>query len=475
MFSRIIRHDLRQLVADRTLALVALLFAFLLAYALWNGAAWARTQARAVSEAEQTARAGLEVQRRQVIDVQAGRRNAADFFGLGAPSGINFHAALPPAPLAPLSLGVSELLPHTATVNFFSTKDELVKQGELDNPTNLLSGRFDPAFLFVYLYPLLVLALSYNLLSQEKEQGTLALTLAQPVSLAKLVAGKTLARAGVLLALAAVITFAGLLAGGANASVEGVLTRFLLWFACVAAYTCFWFALAILAGAFGRSSATNAAALAAVWLALVVIYPALLNVAATSLYPLPSRLQFINDLRDAENETSREATNLLAKYMTDHPELAGGDVQANVRDFQMRFFVQKQELERQALARTTAYDEQLARQQTAINRFGFLSPAIALQDAFNDLAGTSRRRHQLFAAQVRDFIDTIRGFYAPLAFRKQTLQPDDYDRTPTFQLRDETTADVARRAGGKLVVLTALALLAAALAALRLRRYPIAG
>ena len=43
-------------------------------------------------------------------------------------------------------------------------------------------GRFDLAFVTVYLLPLLVLALSYNVLSEEREQGTLARTLAPTLS-----------------------------------------------------------------------------------------------------------------------------------------------------------------------------------------------------------------------------------------------------------------------------------------------------
>ena len=58
--------------------------------------------------------------------------------------------------------------------------------------------------------------LSYNLLSQEKEQGTLALTMAQPVSLARLVVGKIIARGGALLSLTGVVTLAGLMISGAT-------------------------------------------------------------------------------------------------------------------------------------------------------------------------------------------------------------------------------------------------------------------
>ena len=51
MFTRIIRHDLRLLAADRSLALVASLFTLLLAYAMWNGAGAARARERAIGEA----------------------------------------------------------------------------------------------------------------------------------------------------------------------------------------------------------------------------------------------------------------------------------------------------------------------------------------------------------------------------------------------------------------------------------------
>lgn len=475
MFTRIIRHDLRLLASDRSLALVAALFTLLLAYAMWNGAGTARARGRAIGEAAGAAAAELDIQRQQVIDVREGRKSAADIFGLGRPSNVQVLAALPPAPLAPLSLGASELLPYAATVNIFSTKDELVKQSELDNPLNLLAGRFDPAFLFVYLYPLLVLALSYNLLSQEKEQGTLALTMAQPVSLARLIAGKTIARAGLLLALASAATLVALILGGVRFADGEVATRFLLWLAALAAYTCFWFALAAVVNLFGRSSAANAATLAAAWLALVVIYPALLNAAATMLHPLPSRLHFINDARDAENETNREARTLLARYMNDHPELASGDVETNVKDFQLRYFVQKQELERRAFAQAAGYEAQLARQQTTINRFGFFSPAITLQETMNDLAGTSRRRHERFTAQVRGLIDAVRDQYAPLVSRRATLDADDYLRAPRFTFRDETGGEVARGVLWKILLLTAPALALVLFAAQKSRHYPLAG
>jgi ABC-2 type transport system permease protein len=73
----------------------------------------------------------------------------------------------------------------------------------------LLSGRFDLAFVILYLYPLLILSLGYNLVSGEKEAGTLALTLSQPVALRTLVAGKVAMRFAFVLALAVALSLAG--------------------------------------------------------------------------------------------------------------------------------------------------------------------------------------------------------------------------------------------------------------------------
>jgi ABC-2 type transport system permease protein len=283
-----------------------------------------------------------------------------------------------------------------------------------------------------------------------------------------------LARAGAVLAVAVFVSLAGVVLSGASLAGEGVLARLLLWLAAVVAYTFFWFAVAVLAGAFGRSSAANATALVAVWLALVVVFPALLNVAATSLHPLPSRLNLINAMREAENETNREARNLLARYMTDHPELAGGDLQANLDDFPIRFYVQKQELERRALAEAGEHDRQLAAQQSVVSRYRFLSPAVVMQETLNDVAGTSRARHELFARQVRDFMDEWRAHYAPLVFRRATLRPADYDAAPRFAFREEATGEVARRALTGVAGVLVPTLVVAYFAGRRLRRYTLA-
>src|SRR3546814_6574788 len=63
---------------------------------------------------------------------------------------------------------------------------------EIENPLNLMTGTFDISFVVIFLLPVFIIALTYDMLSGEKESGTLALAMTQPVSLRTFMAGKLL-------------------------------------------------------------------------------------------------------------------------------------------------------------------------------------------------------------------------------------------------------------------------------------------
>ena len=111
------------------------------------------------------------------------------------------YAMARPGPLAALAVGQGDLYPYYFKMTNRS-KQTFINNDEIENPTNLLAGRFDLGFVTVFLFPLLILAMSYNLISAEREQGTLAMALAQPVRLRTLAMGKAAFRAAVVLTLA---------------------------------------------------------------------------------------------------------------------------------------------------------------------------------------------------------------------------------------------------------------------------------
>ena len=117
------------------------------------------------------------------------------------------------------------------------------------------------------------------------------------------------------------------------------------------------------------------------------------------------------------------------------------------------------------------YDRQIESQQRAIDSLRFLSPAVLMQDALNDLAGTGTPRHRHFLAQVSAFHVAWRAYFTPLIFKKATMT--DLDMTPRFTFVEEPTSAVASRIVGALVGLMIPALALGWVGMRRLARYPV--
>ncbi len=249
--------------------------------------------------------------------------------------------------------------------------------------------------------------------------------------------------------------------------------QLLSWIGIVAAYGAFWFALAVAVNAFGKSSATNALALAAAWLVIVLLVPSMLNVAVTSIYPVPSRVEMIQATRRASAEATAKGSQLLAKYFEDHPELTVGG-KTDPTDFYTRAIATQEETERLVQPVVDHFDRQVIGQQSLVDRFRFLSPAIVTQAALNDVAGTSVARYRHFLALVDDFHQTWKLHFNPLIVQKGKLAADDYDRFPNFIFREEPASAVAWRIATGFFGLLVPTLLIVWLGLRALRCYPLA-
>ena len=480
---RIMLHEWRSLSADRTLWAVVALSALSIGYAVYNGMTWARAQqasVRAITEERERkiARARAEVLRYE--QQLAANPSASPAPALPREARIytianSYDAALPPAPLAALSIGQSDLYPPYTNISMWNSRVNLFTEIENENPLNMLNGRFDLAFFIVYLYPLLIIALSYNLISQERENGALQMLLAQPVGLRTFVTGKILLRLSLLLALTTGLSLFGVFLSGVNLSAGVVGARVLLWIGAVALYGLFWFALAVAVNAFSGSSAANATALVGAWLLFTLVIPSLLNLAVTTMHPTPSRVEFINTIRRAANDTNSKGREALAAYYEDHPELATGDQEKNLKDRDFIYWAVNNEVAQRSEPLLARFDEQLAKQQRLVNRYRFLSPAIITQDALNDIAGTGVERYTRFRRSVERFHEEWKGYFVPKMFQDIKLTSTDYDTYPQFRFLEEPTGAIARRALTSLLGLSVAAAIIGLYGFRALQRYKAAG
>lgn len=477
MLGQIIRHDWRNLRADSTLWAIAGIMLAVVGYGIYNGAAWTRFQQEALREVEQEEKDRFAALRRDILSAEEGRQKpgAADprtADTIGRRSGLRY-AVLPPGPLAALGIGQSDLYPYYFKVSTAS-KDTFLNNDEIENPVHLLSGRFDAAFVILYLYPLIILALSYNLISGEKEAGTLSLTLSQPIALRQLVLGKVLLRFSIVLALAVGLALMGASMGGVSLVDSASITRLALWAAVVAAYGAFWFALAVTVNAFGGTSTTNAIALSGAWLALVLVVPSVLNVIAKVSHPVPSRVELTNAMRTASREATQQGSALLSRYLEDHPDLVATS-EGEIANASTTSFAVQDEVERRMQPVMDQFNAQLGEQQAVLDRYRYLSPAVLTQSALYDIAGTGSARYKHFLALTDRFYDTWKTWFTPRIIQRAKIGSAELNRVPSFRFEEESLGEVMRRSQAALLGLLGSAAVVGLVAFARLTRYRIAG
>lgn len=450
MVKQIYLHEARRMWRDKSLIIVVLLMLCAALFASYNGARHARLRLAANNVAlADDARVFTELQQ-EAREIESGRKEVPPFGGAIKSAAIGLFyprtAALSPASFAFSSIGQSDVYPSFFKVSG-RRSDSFMDAQELENPTNLLIGRFDLAFVVVYLVPLFAFALAYNSLAGEKESGTLQLLLAQGVSLRSLLIGKTLARASVILApliVAALFMMLWYEVGSDTTFLISPLLKFTAWCGIVVLYTLFWLAIAALVNLYGASSASNAVTLAAVWIGFVMLCPTFINLAAGAIHPVPSRLELINVSRDVQEQT-RVPVQLLEAYYREHPEARPANKDLTKYDFPFYYTAIQREQHLRLAPLMQRYETALAAQQNLVRWASLLSPSLVAQESLNDLAGTGYARHRRFIEGVTAYHQAHRDFFEPRAFRDASLSSDDYNNMPRFTFAEETAATLATR------------------------------
>jgi ABC-2 type transport system permease protein len=442
--SRLVRFEWQLLSGDRTPWIMVLLFGAMMLYGAWNGLSFARFQQNTIADvtAEEVSRLD---QLRAAIDRRASGDSTAVVAPVGAlgAAGAVRYAILPPSPLAPLAVGSSDLFPYYTKVSLRS-KQSFIINDEIENPHNLLAGRFDLAFAIVFVLPLLILALTYNLVSAEREQGTMALMLSQPVSARRVLLLKLAVRAGFVLGLTVLLTLGVVLSAGVSLGAPGTLAKLLLWLAIIVAYSAFWIAAAVAVNAMGRSSATNALALLGVWLTVVVVIPSTVAAIVTTFYPAPSRVALTTELRSVSDRAAAQGDTAVSQFLADHPEMAQLGALSS-RNAWGRTIALQERTEDAMRPTYQAFDAALDAQRTAADRLRVFSPAILVQDALHDVAGRSVNRYRDYATQLDTFHQAWQQYFFRRVFAEATMTPADFDAMPRFVYQDETNTVLMRR------------------------------
>lgn len=330
-----------------------------------------------------------------------------------------------PSPLAFAALGMRDVSPYILRVRALGLEAQIY-DGDTLNPELALPGRFDFAFVLVFLVPLFVIALFHDLASGEREAGRERTLAALPGGVRAVRRRRTLLRfMAVLLAMALPFVVGAALSNVAAGTVAIVVLL-------IAAYAAFWVAVAALVGRLGWSSVANAATLAAVWLMLVLVVPTFANVVIDRAIPVDQGAEIALAQRERVNrawDVPREET--MRRFYARHPQWADSPPLPPTFHYKW-YFAFHQVGDESVAARVAAYRRGLERRADAADALGWVLPSVGVQAALTRLARTDLQAQLGYQDRIRDYHRRLREFYYGYLFRDRPFGRADFARAPRF-------------------------------------------
>lgn len=340
------------------------------------------------------------------------------------------HASVwyPPAPGAVLSVGMSDLAKYfypIAVKSSYAPTEE-----RISNPLQLATGNFDTAFLLIYLMPLLAICISYSLLSQEKEQGTLTLLLVQHGSLTGILLLRLLLRYLLLLAVTILISTVGM----ALAQQRFPWQEWIAWNGVTATWLALWMAIIWMVIVWNQTSTTNLVLLFSLWLLLLIVLPASYRL-MTYRPAIDNTATNASLQRELEWDTwDLPKRQLLDSFYQTYPQYRNAqayDTGINSSRHAMAYYALVDKRMQRMLA-TQAASRQIEQQQLTASLI--YNPAVYTQLLFNSIAHTDVADYHYFREQAQRFRAHWQQFFYQRHFNDKLLTDADYASLPVYQL-----------------------------------------
>ncbi|MEM6299865.1 MAG: hypothetical protein AAF740_14350, partial [Bacteroidota bacterium] len=308
-----------------------------------------------------------------------------------------------PSPAMVYSIGQSEQYGFYKRITFWASPYDADLAEEIANPERLQTGTLDFAFVLLFLTPLLLLILLYNLKSTETEQGFMPLIEVQSASReAWLVSRLVFYAVLVGFVMAALLLYGAMLtdvfATAGSAFTEMLLHGF--------AYLAFWSVLYFFIVRSGKSIIGNTLKMTGVYLLFAFIIPATVHQYVSIAQPANLMTDFI-DVRDQQEELYAQPDSVFqAELNVLFPEIDTSPVYA---DSTKRDLARNQsasalvnELKKASIAPIEA--ENQAKNDLIESTFWF-NPISFFQNRFNRIAQTHFNDYQNYRNEIQALID----------------------------------------------------------------------
>jgi ABC-2 type transport system permease protein len=322
-----------------------------------------------------------------------------------------------------LAIGQRDINPSLLSVSIRNLEEQKYTS-DLINPLFQMLGNMDFSFVLIYLFPLVIIALGFNLVSEEKEDGTWSLVLSQSNNPLKMLKIKMIIRLfGILITLILLFIIAKfyLAIPFDKSFIAYILTSIL--------YICFWFALTWLVVSFHKQSSQNAMILLITWLMLTIVIPAGINALNVYLYPVPEALNTILESRDGyHNKWDEPKEPTLAKFHKHYPELSHFKHPKDQDYSWLWYYAMQQMGDDEAAIHANSFKQKLRARNDFTTISGLFFPTIHAQLSLNSISKSDMDNYLNFIVDLEKFHEKKRLFYYPKIFSEERVSDQNWNK-----------------------------------------------
>lgn len=313
--------------------------------------------------------------------------------------------------LAALNIGMRDLKPSIQGVTIRNLEEQRYN-ADFYNPANAAVGNFDFSFVLVFLFPLIIVAFCYNLISEEEESGRWKLLSVQSSHLGKLLDLKLLIRfVAVSLVYLILIIIATI---WISITLHKAFLIFILsgWL-----YILFWFVLCRWIVSFRKSSAQNALILLIVWVGMNFILPMSSNLLIQKYYPVQESLKAVMQQREGYHNKWDEAKEpTMQKFYKAYPQFSTFTVEENDAFTWTWYYAMQHMGDLEAAISSKQYTEKMQKRNNAAEILGYFLPNIHTQLIESQLAETDMNNQLEYSSALQKFHEEKRLAFYPLIF-----------------------------------------------------------
>ncbi|MBC7922992.1 MAG: ABC transporter permease subunit [Ferruginibacter sp.] len=303
--------------------------------------------------------------------------------------------------------------------------------GEIANPQKQLAGHLDTSFVLVFLLPLYFILISYNLLSSEKEGGTLLLLAGQAVSIPGFMLTKLALRwlIGAVLGTLIILAAATITQAAFDYRLFCMVLATWLYVGC-------WAGITAVVTAFHRSSGFNALSLVSAWLLFCLAIPATLTALLNVVYPVDAKAQLTAAVQKANARVFATPKPLLAStFYQQYPLYNNIPRDTFPNGWYNPRWVRAMHLllDKEVKPYDARYHAQLAQRIRSTDGLDYCSPAVLAQSIFNRTAASDMQQMLAYDTATYHHFALWRDYLDEKIFLHQnTLTKKEFERLPQY-------------------------------------------